>query len=141
VRDFVESNLQSDSDFEIYILRNGGASFDGKLMPTKLFKEHAIYPSEVHHLLSHNDQRHHGAAKAVWYKMKLDGLDDVESTLALMHELDIDQAKNSALYFARNILRGTKKEAMAMHAAGQHADRARIDIYEKYCQKKGIPLN
>ena len=89
---------------------NGNAFLDsGDDVLLKIgFFDHLQYPSIVHHFLSPNDNRLHGAAKKKWREMKLDYTDDVMTSIALLRCLD-DSNGNVGSYFERNMQLGSKK--------------------------------
>ena len=94
---------------------NGNAFLDnGDDVFLKLgFFEHHQYPSVVHHFLSPNDNRLHGAAKKKWREMMLDYSDDVMSSLALLRCLD-DCYDSVGSYFERNLQHSSPKPKLEL---------------------------
>ena len=67
------------------------------------FKRHLVYPPAVHMFLSPNDNGLHGPARKAWRHLSIDHKDDVESSIALLAQLDrfIGDSKR---YFYRNLI-------------------------------------
>jgi len=89
---------------------NGNAFLDnGDDIFLKLgLSQHHQYPAVVHHFLSPNDNRLHGAAKKKWREMKLDYTDDVWSSIALLRCLD-ESYDSVEADFERNLQLKTMK--------------------------------
>ena len=61
-----------------------------------------IFPASVHQFLSVNDNKVHGVAKQAWRNSGLDYKRDVNSTLALMHQLDIIKSVHIRTWYEEN---------------------------------------
>lgn len=108
-----------------HVLSDNGHAFAGDL--TKLgFARHERYPAVVHHLLSPNDNRLHGEAKAEWRAERRDFSDDVESTLSLMRKMDMVATKHIRKWFDRNL----------MLNAPSITEEAALEIFGKRARKK-----
>lgn len=107
---------------------NGSAFFPGGVSALKPhgFAKHVAYPAPVHQYLSPNDNRLHGTAKASWRSSRVDFVDDVESSLLLLHYLDRDLKDHAAMWFQRNILSLTSKSAREL-IRGRSGERAQVD--------------
>ena len=127
--------------FEIYRVRskgvvfsdNGTAFFPGGVsaLETIGFEKHVSYPAPVHQHLSPNDNRLHGTAKARWRSSGVDFKDDVESSLMLMHYLDIDIKNHAKTWFQHNILELTADLAREQ-IRGRPGQRSQVD-YDRLC--------
>ena len=93
---------------------NGKSFFPGRVSALESlgFAKHVPYPAPVHQHLSPNDNRLHGTAKAKWRNRGVDFKDDVESSLLLLSDLDVDLAAHGVTWFKRNILDLTAKSAL-----------------------------
>jgi hypothetical protein len=94
-----------DIDRSIKLMSDNGTSYGSeendyfvKKGITKRFR----YPACVHQLLSPNDNKFHGEAKAKWRAGVRDWSDGVDVTLRLMHELDNVPGKHVRSYFSKN---------------------------------------
>jgi hypothetical protein len=88
------------------VFTDGGLAFhhDRKSVVTEAGYTHVPLPACVHQYLSVNDNNAHGYAKAKWRKKVHDHSDDVNSSLALMHELNSIPKDVIEKWFNRNYL-------------------------------------
>lgn len=87
------------------ILSDEGLAFfpDGKSVLLELgFANHLTYPPAVHQLLSPNDNRLHGLAKADWRAANRDFSDDVHASTHLLYLLDY-YSKHARKWFKKNL--------------------------------------
>lgn len=121
---------------------NGSAFFpDGASALTPLgFAKHVSYPAPVHQYLSPNDNRLHGAAKARWRSSGVDFKDDVESSLMLLHDLDVNLAEYGETWFKRNIMELNASSARDM-IRGRSGERAQVDADRLHAYRRFIGLN
>ena len=136
--------------FELYQIPKGvvmfsdnGAAFfpDGVSAITPLgFAKHVPYPAPVHQYLSPNDNRLHGTAKARWRNSRVDFKDDVESSLMLLHDLDVDLAEYGETWFKRNILELTSRSAREL-IRGRSGERSQVDADRLQAYRMFIGLN
>ena len=92
-------------------LHDGGGAYKRKkvsIFDTLGYTNHEVYPAVVHQHLSPNDNNLHGV-KSVWKMEHPNFSDDPEGSLRLMQLIDFDTIENGRHYFARNMLRVTKK--------------------------------
>ncbi len=90
-------------------LSDNGHPFANNLLKTLGFKEHMIYPPEVHQYMSPNDNKLHGTAKASWCNSGIQMIDDVQSSICLLHALDVDTERHSRTWFSRNLFQATRE--------------------------------
>ena len=76
--------------------------FAKDLLLTLGFTKHLVYPAEVHQFLSPNDNKLHGTAKASWRNSGIPLFDDVQSSIFLLHALDVDTQRHSKAWFDCN---------------------------------------
>lgn len=136
--------------FELYrvptravVFSDHGAAFfpDGFSALTPLgFAKHVPYPAPVHQYLSPNDNRLHGTAKARWRNSRVDFKDDVESSLMLLHDLDVDLAEYGETWFKQNILELTSRSAREL-IRGRSGERAQVDADRLLAYRLFIGLN
>jgi transposase len=112
---------------------NGKSFFSGGLSVLEAlgFTKHVSYPAPVHQHLSPNDNRLHGAAKARWRNSGVDFKNDVQSSLLLLSQLDIELAAHGASWFKRNILDLTAESARKL-IRGISGKRAQVDYDRLY---------
>ncbi len=94
------------------ILSDGGSAFfDGSedVLLSLGFSTHETYPSELHHLLSPNDNRVHGTSKRSWKFNVDDHGDDVNASLYLLSCLDSDISTHGAHWFNKNLINPTSE--------------------------------
>ena len=103
VRKYCEKNI---FPLETLFLSDGGPAWGRKgdsVMTAEKGCKHLRYPSEVHHLLSPNDNNFHGGAKRKWrLDRALDWGKDEEISLSLLHHLSQDNETNVKKYFENN---------------------------------------
>lgn len=136
--------------FELYsipkrvvVFSDNGAAFfpDGVSALTPLgFGKHVAYPAPVHQYLSPNDNRLHGTAKGRWRNSRVDFKNDVESSLMLLHDLDVDLAEYGETWFKRNILELTSRSALEL-IRGTSGERAQVDADRLQAYRMFIGLN
>ena len=112
---------------------NGKSFFPGGVSALESlgFAKQVSYPAPVHQHLSPNDNRLHGTAKARWRNSGVDFKDDVESSLLLLGDLDVDLAAHGVTWFKRNILDLTAKSAREL-IRGKSGNRAQVDYDRLY---------
>ncbi len=74
------------------------------------FQKHISYPSCIHQWISPNDNRVHATSKASWRRIVEDFDDDVNSSLFLMHCIDMDTTTNSKKYWEDNMISPTTEK-------------------------------
>jgi len=87
------------------IISDAGRAFKDALVPLG-FSNHRVYPGPVHHFLSMNDNRWHGAAKTKWRALDIDFSDDVEATISLLWCLE-ETAHGIRKWFEQNLQIGS----------------------------------
>jgi len=112
---------------------NGKSFFPGRVSALESlgFAKHVPYPAPVHQHLSPNDNRLHGTAKAKWRNRGVDFKDDVESSLLLLSDLDVDLAAHGVTWFKRNLLDLTAESAREL-VRGRSGKRAQVDYDRLY---------
>lgn len=115
---------------------NGKSFFPGGMSALESlgFAKHVSYPAPVHQYLSPNDNRLHGTAKASWRNSGVDFKNDVESSLLLLHHLDVDLVAHGATWFKRNILDLTPESAREL-IRGRFGQRAQVDYDRLYAYR------
>jgi hypothetical protein len=98
------------------------------------------YPAPVHQYLSPNDNRLHGAAKARWRNSRVDFKNDVESSLMLLHDLDVDLTEYGETWFKRNILELNSRSAREL-IRGRSGERAQVDADRLLAYRMFVGLN
>lgn len=85
---------------------NGNSFFENgeSVLEAIGFKNHRLYPADVHQFLSMNDNALHGTSKGSWRSSGVDHSDDVDSCLTLLNHLDRDIIKYSKYWWERNVL-------------------------------------
>ena len=127
----------------VVVFSDHGAAFfpDGVSALTPLgFAKHVPYPAPVHQYLSPNDNRLHGTAKARWRNSRVDFKDDVESSLMLLHDLDVDLTEYGQTWFKQNILELTSRSAREL-IRGRSGERAQVDADRLLAYRMFIGLN
>ncbi len=127
----------------VVVFSDNGAAFfpDGVSALTPLgFRKHVAYPAPVHQYLSPDDDRLHGTAKARWRNSRVDFKDDVESSLMLLHDLDVELGEYGEIWFKRNILGLTSKSAREL-IRGRSGERAQVDADRLLAYRMFIGLN
>jgi hypothetical protein len=121
---------------------NGAAFFpEGESVLKPLgFTKHVPYPAPVHQYLSPNDNRLHGTAKARWRASGVDFKNDVESSLMLLHYLDMDLRANGKTWFKRNILDLTAMSTREL-IRGRSGERAQVDADRLQAYRRFMGLN
>lgn len=66
------------------------------------FKNHVVYPTDVHQYLSPNDNKLHGC-KSIWSQEYYKFENEVSSSIRLMQLIDLETVKNSKRYFQNNL--------------------------------------
>jgi hypothetical protein len=128
---------------QVVVFSDNGAAFfpDGVSALTPLgFAKHVAYPAPVHQYLSPNDNRLHGTAKARWRNSRVDFKNDVESSLMLLHDLDVDLTEYGETWFRRNILDLNSKSAREL-IRGRSGERAQVDADRLHAYRMFIGLN
>lgn len=98
------------------------------------FKDHVVYPADIHQFLSPNDNKLHGAAKQKWRQSSLDYKDDVQASLTLLQYLDDVPASVRKRWWRHNLMMGGKvslKRALEI-VSGRKTAR---DLYHHKCYK------
>ena len=127
----------------VVVFSDNGAAFfpDGVSALTSLgFAKHVAYPAPVHQYLSPNDNRLHGAAKARWRNSRVDFKNDVESSLMLHHDLDVDLTEYGETWFKRNILELNSTSAREL-IRGRSGERAQVDADRLHAYRMFVGLN
>lgn len=121
---------------------NGAAFYpDGVSVLKSLgFTKHVPYPAPVHQYLSPNDNRLHGTAKARWRSSRVDFKNDVESSLMLLHYLDVDLIEHGGTWFKRNVLELTSKSSREL-IRGRSGERAQVDADRLQAYRMFMGLN
>ena len=128
---------------QVIVFSDQGAAFfpDGKSALRPLgFAKHRAYPAPVHQYLSPNDNRLHGTAKTRWRNSRVDFKNDVESSLMLLHDLDVDLAEYGETWFTRNILELTARSAREL-IRGRSGERAQVDADRLQAYRLFIGVN
>ena len=95
------------------MFRDAGVAFNGVDNPRicgRNVRRFVEYPSEVHHLLSPNDNNLHGAAKARWRASPFYRQDDVTTSLCLLSELTSASQGAVMKHFDRAFMLNLKEE-------------------------------
>jgi hypothetical protein len=90
---------------KVALFRDAGTCFSKQrtpILPDLGVVREITYPPKVHELISPNDNKWHGVAKGIWRKMELDFGNHLESSLALMQQLDLVEPDRHKSWWTKN---------------------------------------
>jgi hypothetical protein len=150
---FLNANKKRLNHKDTVIIRDAGKSFTpggvsviSSTLPA--LGHQVVLPPILHHYFSVNDNRDHGVAKAPWRALP-DHSDDLESSLFLLHQLDVVREDHIRGWFATNFCFATydKSEAALTKALealffgkaalmGDYHDECLLAYYDEYPAQK-----